>query len=150
MKKKITPFLALGAALLVTAAAIALVIGRAKANQPQPPILLSDGMSSETTKTYRLENATGRDKFERMISVTLHDNGTAALQSPPISSFFMPAGSKYSIVDGELLVFMVGEKEPIAVFTVVDSNTLVFKSSTVALFANEGARYVYDTQNALG
>jgi len=141
MKKKTKLFIALGAALAVIIIAIvAFVLIGAKAKHPL--ILLPD-----VVKTYQLENATDEDKFMKMTSVVLYEDGTAGLPQPPISSFFLPMGSKYSIVDGELLVYMEDEKEPIAVFTVEDSRTLVFKSSTVSLFTEECARFVCDPEN---
>jgi len=137
MKKKTKLLIAFGAALVIIIAAIAALVLIRATKAKHPPIPMPNAV-----KTYQLENATDEDKFMKMISVTLYEDGTAGLRLPPISSFAMPAGSKYSITDGELLIYIEDEKEPIAVFTVEDSNTLVFKSSTVSLFTEGGARFV--------
>lgn len=103
-------------------------------------------------KQYILENATEKERFERMLSVTLYEDGTAQLAIPPISSYFLPSCT-YAFTDGELLIcarietekaedaFSLKNGEVIARFEVVDDNTLVFRSSTKPLFADEGARY---------
>jgi len=148
MKKKTKLFIALGVVLLLIIAAVAAFV-LIRATIAKPLVIMPEGMPNGPSKTYQLENATDEDKFMKMTTVVLYEDGTAALPQPPISSFFMPMGSKYSIEDGELLVYMEDLKEPVAVFTVEDSNTLVFKSSTVSLFTEEGARFVYDPQNAL-
>lgn len=106
-------------------------------------------------KTYFLENPTEKEKLERMTSVTLYNDGTAQLAASLISSYMLPTCS-YTFVGNELLIhanfqeeetsefFGVENKEVIARFEVVDENTLVFKSATVPLFADVGARYVYE------
>ncbi len=102
-------------------------------------------------KQYILENATRRDKFERMMSVTLYDDGSAQLAIPPISSNMYPSCT-YAFENDELIIFAsidsqeaegaYGKKDGdvIARFTVADENTLVFKSG--AIFADKGARYI--------
>ena len=102
---------------------------------------------------YVLENATEKQRAERMLSVTLYGDGTARLATPPISSYMLP-NCTYSFTDDELLIysnietkesenaFGVKNGEVIARFTVADDNTLVFQSATVPLFAAEGTRYV--------
>ncbi len=99
--------------------------------------------------TYSLENPTEQQKLERLLSVTLYDNGAALLRTPPISSYALPQCT-YSVADGELLIHTAGENgeqngDVIARFTIVD-NALVFQSATVPLFADSGARYVRTDQ----
>ena len=113
-------------------------------------------VSSSPHKKYILENYTDKDKFEKMIAVILYDDGRARLPQPMISSFLLPE-STYEFVGDELLIFSPnhnfdgelrdfasneGRDDVVAAFTVEDENTLVFKSATVPLFTNEGARYV--------
>ncbi len=104
-------------------------------------------------KTYTLENPTEKQMMERLSSITLYRDGTALLAVPPISSYMLP-NCTYAFKDGELLiyanldtaksedVFGVKNGEVIARFSVEDDNTLVFLSTTVTLFADQGARYV--------
>ena len=109
---------------------------------------------SVSAKTYNLENMTERQKLERLQSVTLYDDGTAKLATPPISSFLLP-NCTYAFADGELLIyasimteelenaFSVKNGQVIARFTVADDNTLIFQSATVPVFADEGVRYTF-------
>lgn len=102
-------------------------------------------MSSHPPETpwrqYILENATERQRVERLLSVTLYNDGTARLATPLISSYALLAPYYYSLVDGELLIHYEHDNV-IARFAVIDDNTLVFKEASVPLFADEGARYV--------
>ena len=103
--------------------------------------VMSSHKPEEPFRQYILENATDKQKAERMLSVTLYKDGTARLATPPISSYAMIGIYYYAFEDGELLIF--GEKENVtARFTVLDDNTLVFVSAEVPLFADSGARYV--------
>jgi len=96
-------------------------------------------------RQYILENATDREKFERMMSVTLYKDGTAGLATPPISSYAMFGTYYYAFENDELLIFQ--ERENItARFMVLDDNTLVFVSASVPLFADKDARYVRITK----
>ena len=88
-----------------------------------------------------LEDATDRDRFERLLSVRLYDDGRALLATPPISSFMFVDELFYAFVDGELLIYS-GRDNVVARFDVIDENTLVFRSATVPLFATVSARYV--------
>ena len=137
MKKKQIIFIVSGMVLLIIIAVVFVLNGMNK------PSLIAH---EESPKTYHLENATDIDKFERMITVTLHSDGTAELPQPLISSFLLMS-CKYSIVNGELIIYTGDSKESVAVFSVEDNNTLVFKSTTVPLFADIGARYIHETQN---
>jgi len=92
-------------------------------------------------RQYILENATDRQRLERMLSVTLFDDGTARLSSPPISSLAMVGPYYYSFADGELLI-IDGNNIETARFEVVDDNTIIFRSASVHLYAEVGARYV--------
>jgi len=95
---------------------------------------------------YVLENATEKQKMERLLSVTLYDDGTAMLATPPISSYFLIPPYYYDFVGDELLIFH-DRDEPFARFAVIDENTIQFKSATVSLFADSGARYVTVSHN---
>ena len=109
---------------------------------------------TESSQTYYLENATEKQKIERMYFVSLYSDGTAVLATPVISSYILPKCS-YSVVDDKLLIhaiietefdgefFKVRNGEIIARFAIVDNKTLVFQSSTVPIFADINARYVY-------
>jgi len=90
---------------------------------------------------YILENATEKQKFERMLSVTLYSDGTAILATPPISSYALIGSYYYTFTDDELLIHYENDNI-IARFTIIDDNTLVFKEATEPLFADVGARYV--------
>lgn len=104
-------------------------------------------------RIYFLENATDREIFERLSSITLYSDGTVGLGIPPISSYFPPRCT-YNFSDGELLIcasieskqaenaFGVPNGEVIARFEIIDDKTLMFRSASVPLFADEGARYV--------
>lgn len=133
--------------IIIAAIALTAVLGIGLA------FYLVTGRTPAVSKQYVLENATERDKLARMMSVTLYKNGSAELGTALISSY-MPPPCTYAFKNGELLIcakidsehgeaaFGVRNGEVIARFEVVDDNTLVFKSSTVPLFADKGARYV--------
>lgn len=103
--------------------------------------------------TYSLENPSEKQKFERLLSITLYENGDATLRTPPISSYLLPKCT-YSVEDDELLIhaaiedrleksfFGVKNKEVIARFKITGDETLMFQSATVPLFAGFGAKYI--------
>lgn len=103
--------------------------------------------------TYSLENPTEKQKFERLLSITLYKNGDATLRTPLISSYLLPKCT-YSVDDDELLIhaaiendlekgfYGVKNKEVIARFKITGDETLVFRLSTVPLFAEFGAQYI--------
>ena len=106
-------------------------------------------------RQFILEKATERQRLERLLSVTLHHDGTAILATPPISSYMLPECT-YTIIEGELLIhaviypktqemYSLSDGEIIARFDFVDGNTLVFKEASVPLFADARARYVLPT-----
>ena len=102
----------------------------------------------EPWRQYILENATEHDRALKMMSVTLLEDGTARLSTPPISSYAMVGTYYYAFENEELLIFQ--ERENItARFTVLSDNTLVFVSSSVPLFADSGARYVRMTDKKI-
>ena len=104
-------------------------------------IMTTHPTSRNIWRQYILENATDRERMERMLSITLYNDGRANLTTPPISSYTMVGNYYYSFENGKLLIFQ--EKENIiARFTVLDDNTLIFVSASVPLFATKGARYV--------
>ena len=100
-----------------------------------------DSVPFEQIRQYILENATDHDRFSKMLSVTLYQDGTVQLATPPISSYMLTGKCFYTFVDGELLICQESENI-IARFKCVDECTLQFKSATVPLLADKGARYV--------
>jgi len=100
---------------------------------------------NEMPRSFFLENATTRDRMEKLLYVTLHEDGTARLGIPPISSHAWLYPVYYTFADDELLIHY--EKgSPIARFGVADNDTLVFIESFAALFADTGARYIFTPQ----
>jgi len=96
--------------------------------------------------SYFLENATQKEIFAKLLSVTLYDDGTVNLATPPISSYALVEPCKYTIENGELSVRFENSGDVIAVFTVADDNALIFKGASVPLYADAGTRYVYTPQ----
>ena len=92
-------------------------------------------------RQYILEDATEKERMERMLSVSLYNDGTARLATPLISSYALQSPCYYTFADGELLIHYERD-DVIARFEMVDDDTLVFKEATVPLFADGGARYV--------
>jgi len=144
--KKHTHMVILFAVLLITTFLTACSHGTgrdAANNHVTPPI----------TQTYSLENPTDKQKLERLLSVTLYDDGTATLATPVISSYLLPKCA-YAIVGSELQIRSIIENgtaeaaydvkngDIIASFEMADNNTLIFLTSIVPMFADEGARYV--------
>jgi len=104
-------------------------------------------------RTFELENATERQKAERMTQFLLHSDGKATILQPPISSYVTPLCT-YS-VEGDETVFRaiitgdhdrgffgLEDGDVVARFTIIDEDTLVFRSSEVVLFAEPDGRYV--------
>jgi len=145
--KKRSRIFIISAVVLAAVICAGLAVNRTK--KPKPAEI--DLVGKMPAKQYVLENPTQRARLESMMSVTLYKDGSAKLSAPLISSSMMPP-CKYSYEDDELLIFTsidsktdekaLGKKdgEVIARFTIVDENTLVFKSGTV--YADKGARYV--------
>ena len=95
----------------------------------------------EPFRQYILKNATEKQRFERLLSVTLNKDGTVQLAIPPISSYAMLGTFYYALEDGELLIYQQRENT-IVRFEVVDDNTLVFKEASVPLHADRDALYI--------
>jgi len=109
--------------------------------------IMSSHPPESPLQQYILENATDRQKMERLLSVTLFLDGTAILATPPISSFMMRQPNFYTFTDGELLIHyengeMVARFEVLNDSDMIYERTLVFVESSVPLFADVGARYV--------
>jgi hypothetical protein len=108
---------------------------------------------NELSGTYYLENPTEKQKFERLLSVTLCDDGTATLATPPISSYILPQCT-YTVEGDALIISAVIEtkseagfygvknKDVIARFTITDDKTLLFQSAAVPVYADFQARYI--------
>jgi hypothetical protein len=92
-------------------------------------------------RQYILENAGSEERFTQLLSVTLYEDGTARLATPPISSFAL-GGECYYVFDDEELTVFQNEEDPLAVFAISDEKTIIFKSATVPLFAKSNAKYV--------
>jgi beta-lactamase regulating signal transducer with metallopeptidase domain len=103
--------------------------------------VMSSHAPEKPWRQYILENATDRQRVERMLSVSLYVDGTAHLATSLISSYSLLSPYYYTFLDGELLIHYE-DNNTIAKFTVVDDNTIVFKEASVPLYADEGARYV--------
>ena len=96
-------------------------------------------------RQYILENATDRQRFERMLSVSLYSNGTVRLSTPPISSYMLVGTFMYEYeynVSGDVLWIHDSKGDRVARFDIVDENTIIFRSASIPLHADEGARYV--------
>ena len=99
----------------------------------------------DTQRTFFLENATQRQRLERLLSITIYADGRADFDSALISSFALPP-ARWSIKDTELIIYSDTDSAAIAVFELADKNTLIFRESSMPLFAEAGARYVYMPQ----
>lgn len=110
--------------------------------------------TNDYSGTYYLENATEKQNIERLMSVTLNTDGSALLATPPISSYLMPKCT-YEVEDNILRITAVIETNEeerfygvknnavIARFVITEDQTLVFESSTVPIFADAQAQYIY-------
>ncbi|MCL2499193.1 MAG: M56 family metallopeptidase [Defluviitaleaceae bacterium] len=108
--------------------------------------IMSSHPPESPLQQYILENATDRQRMERLLSVTLFLDGTAILATPPISSFMMRQPNFYTFTDNELLIHyengdMVARFEILNDSDMIYERTLVFIESSVPLFADVGARY---------
>lgn len=110
--------------------------------------------SMRVNRHYVLENATDREKFELMMSVTLYEDGSAVVKNALISSYMPMFDCTYAFEKGKLLIYAkadnaaagVREGQVIARFTVPDENTIMFESASVPLRVKEGSRYVCTQQ----
>ena len=96
------------------------------------------------SRQYILENASDEDRLVKMLSVTLYNDGTARLATPLISSYAMLAPCYYTFADDKLLIHYERDNV-IAIFEIVDDNTILFKEASTPLYAEKGARYVAAT-----
>jgi beta-lactamase regulating signal transducer with metallopeptidase domain len=108
--------------------------------------VMSIYLSEQPWRQYILENVSDSERFTKMLSVTLYNDGTAHLYMPPISSYAMVGTFYYSLTDNELLIYgdngSGGKGSEAARFEVIDDNTIIFRSADIPLFADAGARYV--------
>ena len=133
--------------LMLTLALAGLIIlsymaGSSRPKAPPQPYPIA---GNDTSRSFFLKNATQKEQFERLLCVTLYEDGTAMLPTPLISSFRLVYPVYYTFSDDELLIHYESG-DLIARFGVIDDNTLVFKEATVPLYAKTGARYVYMPQ----
>jgi hypothetical protein len=96
----------------------------------------------DSARMFFLENATSRQRMERLLSVTLYNDGRAELALPPISSFFA-FGLTFTQIENEVLIHWDEEDNVLAKLEFVDENTLIFTETSGSLFVDIGARYVY-------
>lgn len=104
------------------------------------------GRTPAALGTYVLEDATERQRLERMLSVTLYRDGTARLQTPPISSYLLLDPYFYTFTDSELLIHY--ERDDVIARFALDGDALVFREASVPLYADEGARYALPGRSA--
>ena len=101
-------------------------------------------------RMFFLENATSHDRLTKMPYITLHTDGAVELAQAPISSFLLPSGVANLLQNGQHLMHInsaLNEEQTLAVFEFEDSgDTLVLREALVPLFAEIGARYVYQPQ----
>lgn len=114
----------------------------------------SEAPCAQFAHTYYLENTSERQRLERMQFVALYPDGTAMLAMPPISSY-IPPKCTYSVEEDALLIhavietpheegfFGVQDGDVIARFSIIDDNTLIFRSATVPLFADAGRAHPF-------
>ncbi|NLO48225.1 MAG: DUF4825 domain-containing protein [Clostridiales bacterium] len=110
--------------------------------------------------TFALENANEDQKAMHMTSFTLDGSGVATFHTAPISSY-IPPKCTFAVEDGDLVFraiiqteqdqsfFGLDDNSIVAIFSVINENTLVFKSANVVLVADAGAKYTLVTQDAL-
>lgn len=139
---RIALILAVVLALLLSAG---LVLNRHQSMKPSP-------LPSDFSGIFLLESMTDKEKLERLSSLSLDPDGTARLAQPLISSYYPPP-CRYELSDDALLilavipspeqeaVFGIEDGSEVARFEIIDRNTIIFRSASVPLYANEGARY---------
>jgi len=92
-------------------------------------------------RQYILESSDDSDRWTRTRAITLYSDGRALISESPLSSFLLLQPYFYTITDDELLIHYADD-DIIARFEVIDDHTIVFKSATIPLRAEAGARYV--------
>jgi len=104
----------------------------------------SDYFEDDSIRWYFLENPTPREKAEKMLFLKMYNDDEIRFGVSGISSYSMIKTCKYLIENDELIIKYEDDDEIIAVFTVADeNNTFIFKESSIPLFADVGARYVF-------
>jgi len=133
-------------AAVFTACAVGVASGSPSDENTVTDYSFMDRVVADGVRVFVLENMTDRERFERMTSVTLYADGTATIATALISSR-MVHGAPYTIFtveDNELVFFQtISGNEEIARFTIIDNDTLEFRSTGIPLFADVGARYVF-------
>ena len=89
---------------------------------------------------YILEHATDMQRFDRLLSISLYHDGTARLSTSLLSSFMLAHPLFYTFTEDEMLIYSEGGNI-IARFDIADGDALVFRSASVPLRADVGARY---------
>jgi len=95
----------------------------------------------EPLMVYILENATQEDKFLRTLSVLLYPYGEAVINESLLSSYIIRDPLFYTVDDGKMLIYNE-DKSIIISFDIDAEGTLVYRSATIPLRAEVGARYV--------
>jgi len=147
--KKLLLFIFVITVTLGVALSVVLIANQRKESgeQPEPTTL-------DSTRVFFLENASKKDRIEKLLSITLYEDGTAQLSAPLISSYLLPP-CIFSIRDNDLSIYPVintdrerefyglSSGDVLATFSFINEDTLVFKATSVPLYADAGARYVY-------
>ena len=92
-------------------------------------------------RQYILESMDDFDRLMHTRSFTLYSDGIAVIAESPLSSFMLAGVYYYTLTDDELLIHQEDDNL-IARFEIIDDYTIVFKSATIPLRAEVGARYV--------
>lgn len=141
------------AVLLVGVLTAGLLLNKANGPKQQGSEVANSADALAGIRIFSLENPTEKEKLERLMSVSIYDDGTAELATPMISSYLLPKCT-YIIKGDELLIYPaieskwdeefygVSDGNIIARFEFADDKTLVFKSATVPLYADTGAKYL--------
>jgi len=95
----------------------------------------------EPLMVYILENATQEDKLLRTLSILLYADGRAVVNESPLSSFMIRDLLYYTVADGEVLIHSE-DKSILIRFDIDTDGALVYRSATIPLRAEVGARYV--------
>jgi len=113
-----------------------------------------DRVVADGVRVFVLENMTDRERLERMTSVTLYADGTATLANALISSFMLPGApyTTFTVEDNALSIFQnipgsvrdESNDDAVARFAIIDNDTLEFLYASLPLFADAGARYVFN------
>ncbi len=162
--KKPSRIIIITSVLLVLVLSVGFMLSRANESDTSD-IILHEKESANSTivntdkdslkiGTYYLKSSDDTEKLVHLSFVTLNSNNSAALGQAPISSYMLPPCT-YSVKGDEIRIHAVIKTEwdeefynlknedIIARFTINDQETLIFTSGNVPLFADSGAKYVY-------